>query len=142
MRPAIYLIAFIAFIILTVFSSRAVSAGQITGISEANLDIKENADPSTWDFGQVAEGEVVKHNFIMANNSPRLIKIKGVDTSCGCTASVIAKTELQAGENTTIEVSFKSKGYSGEVRQFVYVYTDSPDTPIVKYNIKAWVLKK
>ncbi len=95
----------------------------------------------TWDFGQVQEGEIPEHKFILENNSDRTLTIKDINTSCGCTASKVEKKIIAPGESTTIQVKFKSKGYSGAVKQYVYVHTDSLDKPILKFTIKADVIK-
>ncbi|MDI6759113.1 MAG: DUF1573 domain-containing protein [Candidatus Omnitrophota bacterium] len=99
-------------------------------------------DPYLWDFGKVKEGNVVKHDFIFKNESNKNLKIEKITSSCGCIVSQAKKKILAPKENIIIEVSFKSKGYSGEVSQFVYVNTDNPDIPIVKFTIKAYVLKQ
>ena len=98
-------------------------------------------DPYLWDFKTVQEGAKPKHTFILKNDSPKVLNIKNVSTSCGCTASQVKKKVLQPGESTNIQVSFNSKGYSGAVTQFVYVNTDSLENPVIRYTIKADVVK-
>jgi hypothetical protein len=99
----------------------------------------QSSDPAVWDFGKIAHDTVVKHEFTVTNASKRTLAIKGVATSCGCTASEAAKKELAPGESTPLTVSFNSKGYSNEVSQFVYVNTDDPENPVIKFTIKAFV---
>ncbi len=101
----------------------------------------EVTDPNEWDFGQVKQGVVLKHDFLFRNKTPNILKIIGINTSCGCTASQSKKKELNPGESTMINVSFNSKGYSGEVKQFVYVNTDNVDIPVTKFTIKTEVIK-
>lgn len=98
-------------------------------------------DPYTWDFGQVKEGEVLKHEFLLKNETAKALNIKEINTSCGCTASQVKKKTLLPQESTLIEVKFDSKGYSGQTQQFIYVHTDSLDNPIIRYTIKAEVVK-
>jgi hypothetical protein len=101
-------------------------------------------DPKEWDFGQVQQGEVAKHDFLFKNETADVLKIININTSCGCTASQSDKQSLLPGETTTISVSFNSHGYSGEVKQFVYLNTDNPDPDlaIVRFIVKAQVVKK
>ncbi|MDD2680239.1 MAG: DUF1573 domain-containing protein [Candidatus Omnitrophica bacterium] len=101
----------------------------------------EQPDFYTWDFGQVKEGEVVAHSFTLKNDSVKALKITGVNTSCGCTVSEVKRETLSAQESTLVEVKFNSKGYSGAVQQFVYVNTDNLDKPVIKFIIKANVVK-
>lgn len=98
-------------------------------------------DPFTLDFGVVKEGGILKHSFSLKNDSAKALNIKNVDTSCGCAASKVAKKKLAPGESTDIEISFNSKGYKGQVTQFIYVNTDSVEKPIIRFTIKAEVVK-
>lgn len=102
---------------------------------------EEKIDARAWDFGRVREGQIVKHAFSLKNESDKTLTIKDLHTSCGCTASEIKKKALGPGESTEILVSFDSKGYSGEVKQFIYVNTDDIDNPVIRFIIKAEVVK-
>jgi len=95
----------------------------------------------SWDFGQVKAGRVVKHAFMFKNTTGKDLKIKEVNTSCGCTVPQLKKKDLGANESTPLEVKFKTKGYSGPVAQYIYVNTDSLEEPVVKFTIKADVVK-
>lgn len=98
-------------------------------------------DLYSWDFGQIQEGVVVRHDFIFKNDSQKTLKIKDVTTSCGCTATVVKKNVLLPLESTVIEVRFNSMGYSGDIQQFIYVHTDNIDKGIFRFIIKANVIK-
>ncbi len=93
-----------------------------------------------WDFGKVKQGQVLRHDFSFKNESRKSLKIKNVNTSCGCTVSNFEKDILFPGESTNISVEFSSEGYSGEVQQYIYVHTDNLDNPIVRLIIKADVV--
>jgi hypothetical protein len=97
-------------------------------------------DPRTWDFGAVKAGSVAEHTFVLTNDSANDLKIKDTTTSCGCTVSEIKKKQLKPGESTTISIKFDTKGYSGAVKQFVYVNTDSLDNPVIRFSVKANVV--
>lgn len=98
-------------------------------------------DPKVWDFGKVRAGRVLKHDFMIKNDSDKVLNIKETNTSCGCTVSEIEKKILAPQESAKVKVEFKSKGYSGNVQQFIYVNTDSVDEPIIRFVIKAEVEK-
>jgi hypothetical protein len=103
---------------------------------------KNKPGPDEWDFGQVKQGAVLKHNFVLKNESDDILTINSVNTSCGCTVSKADKNSLLPQESTAIKVTFNSRGYLGQVRQYVYVNTNSADTPIIKFTIKAQVYKE
>jgi len=94
-----------------------------------------------WDFGQAKEGLILKHDFLLKNKSQKALKITGTNTSCGCTVSKVEKNTLLPGEETLIEVKFNSVGYSGPIEQYVYVNTDDAEKPILKFTVKAQVVK-
>jgi hypothetical protein len=98
-------------------------------------------DTKFWDFGEIKEGLILNHTFIFKNESKGTLTIKGVDTSCGCAISKVTKKILLTGESTSIEVSFDTKGYSGPVQQYIYLNTDDLDNPIIRYIIKADLIK-
>jgi hypothetical protein len=105
---------------------------------------QEPVDKFTWDFGDLKEGQVVRHDFIIKNETSSELRIKEVTTSCGCTLSKIRKLVIKPGESAMVEVEFNSKGYSGKVKQHVYVnYTqaDNLDNLVLRYIITANVLK-
>jgi hypothetical protein len=103
--------------------------------------IKPSQDIYTWDFGKVKEGEVLEHDFILKNEAAGILNIKAVNTSCGCTVSEVEKRGLQPNESTVIKVKFNSRGYSGPTQQYIYVHTDSLDKPVIRYIIKAELIK-
>ncbi|MDD5691990.1 MAG: DUF1573 domain-containing protein [Candidatus Omnitrophica bacterium] len=94
-----------------------------------------------WDFGRIKEGVVVKHDFTFKNETSGILKITGINSSCGCTVSQAGKNSLAPGESTMINVVFNSKGYLGEIKQFVYVNTDDTNMPVVRFIVKAQVEK-
>ena len=103
---------------------------------------KQKVDPYEWDFGKVKAGIMSKHDFILKNETNHILRINNIQTSCGCTASESDKKSLMPQESTAIKVTFNSRGYSGPVTQFVYVHTDNPDLEIIKFTIKALVVKE
>ena len=100
---------------------------------------QEEQDQYLWDFGSVKENAILKHEFILKNNTSQILTVQNVSTSCGCTVSEVKQKILSPGESTTIGVSFDTKGYKGLVEQYVYVNTDNLDNPVLKYIIKAQV---
>lgn len=109
------------------------------GSLSSEQDKEKVLDPNVWDFGSIKKGQIVRHDFQVKNNLSRKLTINGVTTSCGCTASAAKKNILDPQESTQISVEFNSKGYKGKTSQFVYVNTDDPDNPVIKFTFKAFV---
>lgn len=116
-------------------------AGCYPGQQDNAMQEAKEADPYTWNFGRVKKGAVLRHAFRLKNKSGKILNILDVSTSCGCTASLVQKKRLAPQESALIKVTFNTKGYSGPTQQYVYVHTDSLDNPIIRYIIKAEVVK-
>lgn len=106
------------------------------------VGVADIVDPNQWDFGTVKQGAILKHDFVLKNETKNILGINNIHTSCGCTVSESDKKSLMPQESTTVTVSFNSRGYAGPVTQFVYVNTDNVDLAIIKFTIKAQVVKE
>ncbi|MDD5060121.1 MAG: DUF1573 domain-containing protein [Candidatus Omnitrophica bacterium] len=102
----------------------------------------QEVDPNEWDFGKVKQGKVLVHEFVLKNESDKVLNITNIHTSCGCTVSKAGKESLKPKESTKIKITFNTRGYSGQTKQHAYVNTDSPDNPIIRFIIKAEVVKE
>jgi len=107
----------------------------------ASENVLANSTQMSWDFGQIRPGEIVKHEFVLKNDTDRVMNVKDLTTSCGCTVSSIKKKILKPQEEVVLDVQFDSTGYAGEVQQHVYVSTDSLKDPVFRFTIKANVVK-
>ena len=90
-----------------------------------------------FDFGDIIEGELVSHNFIIINGGTNTLKIDRVKASCGCTAAIPAKTELIPNDSTSIKVEFNSAGRRGLQKKYVYVFSNDPETPQLRLSFSA-----
>lgn len=106
------------------------------------LENPEALDPYYWDFGKVKEGSILKHTFILKNESKNTLSIKKLQTSCGCTGSTFSTDKILPGKASEIEVTFDTKGYKDKVRQFVYVHTDGLKEAIIKLTLTAEIINK
>ncbi len=92
------------------------------------------------DFGNINQGDIVNHSFVISNNGGDLLKILDVRASCGCTAASPDKKELNPGESTNISVSFNSKGRKGPQTKIVTVTTNDPENLKLTLTIKCNVI--
>ncbi len=116
--------------------ARASERANATSTEPAKLPAMPEA--TVWDFGTVKQGAVLQYEFILSNaSSKRPLKVLSVNTSCGCTVSDVKKKILEPGESTTITVQFKTKGYAGPVKQYIYVHTDDSEENLRRFVVKA-----
>ncbi|MEM6803590.1 MAG: DUF1573 domain-containing protein [Bacteroidota bacterium] len=70
-------------------------------------------DQSTYDFGSIDEGEIIKHNFRILNKGNAPLKIVDVEVGCGCTMVDVPRKAVQAGKMVNIKAVFDSKDKIG-----------------------------
>ncbi|PIE86324.1 MAG: hypothetical protein CSA05_01180 [Bacteroidia bacterium] len=80
---------------------------------------------STFDFGEINQGEVVVHKFLYKNKGNANLIITKVDASCGCTAMNFNDTPLPPGKESFIEVEFNTRGKKGSQYKTVTVYSNA-----------------
>ncbi len=100
---------------------QAVASGS-DSLQKANLVFIDDF----FDFGTIAEGEVVSHVFRFRNSGSAVLIIKDVIPSCGCTSSRLSSKMLKPGEEGSIEVIFDSRGWYGSQYKSLALRTNSP----------------
>lgn len=139
MKKIILVLAFLSLPIL------GCSAGQ--GVVSPGISPGVTAKPSEenileeYDFGKVKVGQLLKRSFVFKNNTNKLLIIRDVTTSCGCTTSEVKKKDLAPQEETDINVTFDTTGFEGEVKKYIYINTNDMDNNIFRYLIKAEITK-
>ncbi|WP_430810928.1 MULTISPECIES: DUF1573 domain-containing protein [unclassified Carboxylicivirga] len=91
----------------------------------ANAPVAAIAEKN-WNFGEIKQGDVVKHEFEVKNTGKSELIIRKVKASCGCTAIKPAKTILAPGETTLIAAEFNSRGKSGRQTKTVRIVSNDP----------------
>lgn len=97
-------------------------------------------DPAIFDFGTVKPGQIVTHSFRVSNTGQIALHIRKVEPSCGCTTTVVGKTDLEPGESTEIQATFNPAGLSGTVFKNILISSDDPDRPRAVVRFKAHVV--
>ena len=66
-------------------------------------------DESTFVFGEVTEGAIVKHSFTFKNSGNQPLLISDVRTTCGCTVPEWNRSPIAPGVSDKINVTFDTK---------------------------------
>jgi hypothetical protein len=112
----------------------------LPAICQAQTPPKVAVDSSQHDFGQLGPGAIVSHRFQVSNKGGAPLRLLRVDTSCGCTSSLLGKDLLAPGESTELEVNFNTAGLQGPVQRTVTLVTDDPRSPSLLLGIQAEIL--
>jgi len=67
-------------------------------------------EDTSYDFGEVMEGEKVVHEYKFTNTGKEPLIISNAKGSCGCTVPDWPREPIPAGESSVIKVQFDSKG--------------------------------
>ncbi len=102
----------------------------------ANNPDAQNPEPTfkfehtDWDFGQINEGEKVRHSFKFTNVGNEALVIRTCRASCGCTVPKCDRKPVEPGESSEIVVTFDSNGKPGNQIKNVTVTanTNPPET--------------
>lgn len=89
---------------------------------------KIEVDNPVYDFGAVLEGAFVTHKFILSNGGDEPLSIERVWTSCRCTTTALAKTNLALGESVALEAIVDTAGFGGAISKSIYVESNDPAT--------------
>lgn len=92
---------------------------------------------ASWDFGKVKQGKMISHVFVFKNEGDEILKIKGIRTSCGCTAALTSEKEIIPGKNGEIKVTFNTIGDVGKVTKKIYVDSNDPKQPSMLLTVSA-----
>jgi len=113
----------------------AVPAGPLT-----TLEFTE----STYDFGEVMEGEKVNHKYFFKNTGSEPLIISNAKGSCGCTVPNWPRTPIAPGDSAEIDVTFDSKGkgkVGGNLQSKRVTITANTDPANTYLTIKGTVNK-
>ncbi|MBK8945917.1 MAG: DUF1573 domain-containing protein [Ignavibacteriae bacterium] len=101
---------------------------------------KISALTTEFDFGNVREGEILNHKFIVQNTGGDVLQITKVKASCGCTAAQPSKNEIKPNDTTSINVRFDTNRRMGKQQKYVYIFTNDPENPQYRLSFTANIL--
>lgn len=117
------------------FSMMVMTAGQVVAAPAIDFAM------TTFDFGEVYQGESVRHVFRFKNSGDETLEIDKVRSSCGCTAVLVSEKSISADGQGEIQANFDSTRFRGAISKTIYVYSNDPAKPIVNLYIKGKVLE-
>ena len=101
---------------------------------------KISVDEAEWDFGEVLEGFVANHNFLVTNRGDEELVISSIWTSCGCTTTALADNSLSPGESVSLEGILDTSGLSGYIAdKTIYVESNDPLNPTLTLQMMGYV---
>lgn len=134
-------------LLLMAFTSCDNAASKISSNGEAENKkveasaVEEEGKPvfsfneESFDFGQIEEGTVAKHDFVFRNTGDAPLIITNAAGSCGCTVPEWPREPIAPGEEGTIHVEFNSQGRTGNQQKQVTINANTaPNTKVLKIS--------
>ncbi|MGE5806325.1 MAG: DUF1573 domain-containing protein, partial [Ignavibacteria bacterium] len=70
------------------------------------------------------------------------LKIKNVETSCGCTAALVSSKTIEPGNEGTLKVELNTKDRSGKMSRSITISSNDPAEPNKVLLISAEIKKE
>lgn len=94
-----------------------------------------------FNFGNLEQGKNVSHKYFFKNTGKSDLIIRKIKSGCGCAPYLASKRYIRPGEETFIEVTFKSKGRRGRQHKFITIISNDPVNSTVKLEIIGNITK-
>lgn len=100
-------------------------------------------EKSTYDFGDLVQGDKVEHVFKFRNTGNAPLIITNVQVTCGCTTPRgWARDPINPGQSSDITVAFNSLGKYGKQNKVVTVISNAVNPEGGQISFVANVLEK
>lgn len=100
------------------------------------------SDRSYFEFGEVKQGKVLEHTFVIKNKGKRDLIIHKVESEqAGVSILTKCPIVIKAGKQGTIKIKFDTSTYNSEVINILTMVTNSPDKPLMNLFITGNVIK-
>ncbi len=84
---------------------------------------------SVFNFGEIKEGDNVRHTYIVQNVGDQPLFIANVATSCGCTAPEFPKEPILPGQSGEVTLEFNSQGKAGHQKKNALIISNAVNAP-------------
>lgn len=100
-------------------------------------------EKSTYDFGDVVQGERVEHTFKFKNAGNEPLVITNIQVTCGCTTPKgWERDPILPGESSELAISFNSSGKYGRQEKVITVVSNAVNPEGAQLLFSANVVDK
>jgi|GEM_PF-2819839 len=117
----------------------------VFGQSKAQEDLRSRKidslefEKTLQDFGDLAEGTLIRHKFEFTNAYTRMVNLSILEKSCNCTDVIFGKSDLNAHDQSYIELVVDTKGKCGAFYSHVIISANT-HRKFYKIGIKGKVI--
>jgi hypothetical protein len=111
--------------LMTVSANISEDFSKLSAAELANAPVMSFTE-TVFDFGSIAEGTPVEHEFKFTNTGKTDLIIRKVKASCGCTTVDPDIKIVKPGQTSSIKANFHTNNYSGRQTKTINVITNDP----------------
>lgn len=121
------------------FTLFAVSAAVFTMAQQSVTPPAETIQLSetTYNFGKIAQGKPVTHNFVITNTGKEPMKLDNVQASCGCTTPEWSREAIAPGKSTAIKVGYNAAA-EGVFEKAITIYYNNGQVKQITIKGNVW----
>ncbi|WP_420152291.1 DUF1573 domain-containing protein [Siphonobacter sp.] len=101
---------------------------------------KIKVDSETKDFGKIAQGTPVTHEFTVTNTGKAPVVISNVTASCGCTTPKWSQAPILPGKTSKVSATYNAASV-GPFNKQITVYSNAENSTITMF-LKGEVQQK
>ncbi len=90
-------------------------------------------DEMTYDFGEITEGDIIKHNFNFTNTGKLNLSVEKATASCGCTKPSFPFIDIEPGQTGYIGVTYNSVNKNGDQKPKITVFSNAYPNEMTLY---------
>jgi hypothetical protein len=95
---------------------------------------------TSYDFGDVYTGEIIRQVFVIRNEGDAELLIKDFKADCGCSVTRFDRA-IPPGAEGTVELEVQTISQSGVISKTARLYTNDPDRPTMVFTLNANMLQ-
>lgn len=140
MKNAVFTLALMAVSGSAMFAQSTGSSNVATQQSSTQNQGKFTFKEETWNFGDVADGPDVTHDFEFTNTGKSPIFIRNASAGCGCTVAEWPHEPILPGASSKIRVTFHTKNRPGTATKVVNIDSDAEQQTMrltISANVKT-----
>ncbi len=130
----------LAFCLLVLVQVPSAGADDSGGPPPLNEGPMIHLEERSVELGDLSEDTPIHHSFNIRNDGTKLLEIKRVETSCGCTTTRLVDSLLAPGQSSDLEVNFNPVNEEGEAIKIIVLFTNDPAEPRIDLRLHANII--
>lgn len=115
------------------------TAGALQACERHKSPLPMVIEPSEADMGEVLQGQVLEHTFLLENTGSADLVVNGLEPGCHCTSARVANGTVKPGQKGAALVTVRTDRALGPFGAQVTVSTNDPNHSVVTLRMKALV---